>query len=552
MSVIPSPFGFGLWTAHFTPGILGCPTVITERFEPGAALDLIERYRVTVLCCVSTQFIMLLNTQAERARDLSSLRSMYTGGEAVPYERAAEFEETTGAKVLQFYGSNETGALSYTTSADTRQHRLRTAGQVIADMQVRLFEPDTGADVTGRPAPGPARLPRVRPWRSATGATRPPTVSSSGPTAGCSWVTSWRSTGTGISPSSVVPRTSSSGAGRTSRRRPSKKRWGPTRQWPWWPPSPCPTTCSANGSASTSCPDGMPRSPSTSLRDHLSVARRLQGMVARAPRRRRRPAPIFGRQGRQRRPPSRSPAPARHRRLTGRMDEDRVYARRWWTLTVLCFSLVIIGVDNTILNVALPSIVRDLGASGSELQWMVDAYTIVFACLLLTAGSLGDRYGRRRALMFGLAWFGAFSATASLATSPAQLIVRPRRSWASAGRSSTRPRCRSSPTPSTIPASGPRPSGSGRACPASASPSGRWPAACSSSISAGDRRLPRQRPDLRRRPDPLSRRFVPNTSDREESPLDPIGAAAVDPRASSPSSTPSSKVPTRDGRHRSC
>ena len=154
MSVIPSPFGFGLWTAHFTPGILGCPTVITERFEPGAALDLIERYRVTVLCCVSTQFIMLLNTQAERARDLSSLRSMYTGGEAVPYERAAEFEETTGAKVLQFYGSNETGALSYTTSADTRQHRLRTAGQVIADMQVRLFEPDTGADVTGRPGRG--------------------------------------------------------------------------------------------------------------------------------------------------------------------------------------------------------------------------------------------------------------------------------------------------------------------------------------------------------------------------------------------------------------
>jgi EmrB/QacA subfamily drug resistance transporter len=89
---------------------------------------------------------------------------------------------------------------------------------------------------------------------------------------------------------------------------------------------------------------------------------------------------------------------------------------------VLCFSLVIIGVDNTVLNVALPSIVRDLGASGSELQWMVDAYTIVFACLLLTAGSLCDRYGRRRALMFGLAWFGLFSATASLAGSPAQLI----------------------------------------------------------------------------------------------------------------------------------
>jgi EmrB/QacA subfamily drug resistance transporter len=90
---------------------------------------------------------------------------------------------------------------------------------------------------------------------------------------------------------------------------------------------------------------------------------------------------------------------------------------------VLCLCLVVIGVDNTILNVALPSIVRDLGASGSELAWMVDAYTIVFACLLLTAGSIGDRYGRRTALMFGLAWFGAFSALASLAQSPGQLIM---------------------------------------------------------------------------------------------------------------------------------
>jgi acyl-CoA synthetase len=154
MSVIPAPFGFGLWTAHFTPGIMGCPTVVTERFEAGAALDLIERYGVTVLCCVSTQFIMLLNSQAEKQRDLSSLRAMYTGGEAVPYERAAEFEETTGAKVLQFYGSNETGALSYTTSTDTRDHRLRTAGRVIEDMKVRLFDPATGADITGQESRG--------------------------------------------------------------------------------------------------------------------------------------------------------------------------------------------------------------------------------------------------------------------------------------------------------------------------------------------------------------------------------------------------------------
>jgi EmrB/QacA subfamily drug resistance transporter len=85
--------------------------------------------------------------------------------------------------------------------------------------------------------------------------------------------------------------------------------------------------------------------------------------------------------------------------------------------------VVVIGVDNTILNVALPSIVRSLDATGSQLQWMVDAYTIVFACLLLTAGSLGDRYGRRRMLLFGLAWFGAFSALASTASSPGMLIA---------------------------------------------------------------------------------------------------------------------------------
>src|SRR3954469_10632673 len=104
---------------------------------------------------------------------------------------------------------------------------------------------------------------------------------------------------------------------------------------------------------------------------------------------------------------------------------DDVYARRWWTLGTLCIALTVIGVDNTILNVALPSIVRDLDASGSQLQLMVDAYTIVFACLLLTAGSLGDRYGRRHALMFGLAWFGVFSGLASFVSSPTQLILAP-------------------------------------------------------------------------------------------------------------------------------
>jgi acyl-CoA synthetase len=111
---------------------------------------------------VSTQFIMLLNAQAERPRDLSSLRSMFTGGEAVPFDRAAEFERTTGAKVLQFYGSNETGALSHTSHVTDRDTRLRTAGHVIAEMQVRLLDPETHLEVAagvdeGQPAcRGPA------------------------------------------------------------------------------------------------------------------------------------------------------------------------------------------------------------------------------------------------------------------------------------------------------------------------------------------------------------------------------------------------------------
>ena len=152
-SAIPAPFGFGLWSSHLSPAILGCSTVLMDRFDAGGALDLIERHRVTVLCCVSTQFIMMLNEQKVRPRDVSSLRCMFTGGEAVPYERAAEFEDRFGAAVLQFYGSNETGALSRTTVSDTREHRLRTAGRVLDEMHVRLFDA-RGADITGLGRPG--------------------------------------------------------------------------------------------------------------------------------------------------------------------------------------------------------------------------------------------------------------------------------------------------------------------------------------------------------------------------------------------------------------
>jgi acyl-CoA synthetase len=155
LSAIPAPFGFGLWTAHFTPALLGAPCVLLSRFDPDACLAAIERRRVSVLAAVSTQFLMLLDAPSLACRELSSLRVLFTGGERVPPERAAEFERRTGARVLQFYGSNETGALSRTTTRDTREVRLGSAGHVIESMQVRLFDAD-GRDVgaSGRGQPG--------------------------------------------------------------------------------------------------------------------------------------------------------------------------------------------------------------------------------------------------------------------------------------------------------------------------------------------------------------------------------------------------------------
>jgi len=106
-----------------------------------------------------------------------------------------------------------------------------------------------------------------------------------------------------------------------------------------------------------------------------------------------------------------------------KLDETTVHNRRWWALGVMCASLMVIGLDNTILNVALPALVRDLNASESSLQWIVDGYVLVFAGLLLTAGSLGDRFGRKGALQTGLAVFCVGSAASALATSSNELIL---------------------------------------------------------------------------------------------------------------------------------
>jgi len=104
-------------------------------------------------------------------------------------------------------------------------------------------------------------------------------------------------------------------------------------------------------------------------------------------------------------------------------NPEVMYRRRWLTLLVLCISLMVIGLDNTILNVAIPTLGRDLHASTSQLQWIVDGYVIVFAGLLLTAGSLGDRFGRYKALAVGLTIFGLGSAASAVSGSANLLIT---------------------------------------------------------------------------------------------------------------------------------
>jgi EmrB/QacA subfamily drug resistance transporter len=103
--------------------------------------------------------------------------------------------------------------------------------------------------------------------------------------------------------------------------------------------------------------------------------------------------------------------------------EDKAYERRWLILAVLCFSLLVIVLDNSILNVAIPTIIDELNATNSQIQWMVDSYTLVFAGLLLTAGSLGDRFGRRGALQTGFVIFGLGSVASALAPTADQLIA---------------------------------------------------------------------------------------------------------------------------------
>ncbi|MET0765481.1 MAG: MFS transporter [Blastococcus sp.] len=99
------------------------------------------------------------------------------------------------------------------------------------------------------------------------------------------------------------------------------------------------------------------------------------------------------------------------------------YARRWWVLATMTVCLLVVIMGNTILNVAIPTLQRDLGATHGELQWAIDAYILVFAGLLFTWGVIGDRIGRRRVLLIGLTIFAVGSVLAAFSDSPLELII---------------------------------------------------------------------------------------------------------------------------------
>src|SRR6266576_6139625 len=97
--------------------------------------------------------------------------------------------------------------------------------------------------------------------------------------------------------------------------------------------------------------------------------------------------------------------------------------RKWWTLAAMCFALFMIMLDNTVVNVSLPAIQDDLGASLSSLEWTVNAYTLTFAVLLVTGGRLGDIFGRRRMFLFGVVVFAVSSAAIGLAPTQHWLVA---------------------------------------------------------------------------------------------------------------------------------
>ena len=113
----------------------------------------------------------------------------------------------------------------------------------------------------------------------------------------------------------------------------------------------------------------------------------------------------------------------KEKKLPSAITDNKRYRQRWIALTFMGVALLVISLDNSVLNLALPSIAQSLGSTASQLQWIVDAYVVAIAGLLLTAGYLGDRLGRKPTLTVGLVLFALFSLGAALSNSTGMLIV---------------------------------------------------------------------------------------------------------------------------------
>ena len=150
----PAPFGFGLWTAHFSPTILGAPCVVSEPLLAEAVLAAIERHRVTVLAAVSTQFVMMLElARARRPRPVVAARPVHRRRDGAARPRR-EFEDRTGARSCSSTARTRPARCRAPTHRRRRDIGCTPAGRVIPEMHVRLFDPDTGADITATGGPG--------------------------------------------------------------------------------------------------------------------------------------------------------------------------------------------------------------------------------------------------------------------------------------------------------------------------------------------------------------------------------------------------------------
>ena len=154
--------------------------------------------------------------------------------------------------------------------------------------------------------------------------------------------------------------------------------------------------------------------------------------------------------------------------LASRVNDGNV---KWFTLIAACFGLFMAILDNLVVNIAMPTIAQDLDASTTQLQWIVSAYTLIFASLLFAGGVLGDRLGHRNVLLAGLLIFGASSVWAAYSNGPQELIIA--RGFMGAGS-----------------ASGRRPGSTRRACCCPASACWRW---CTASSRAATRAAGRTR-----------------------------------------------------------